>query len=1008
MEILLLHLTDMHFQQEDNWISYKTDKIISAIKDDIVECSIIYFLLTGDISFSGKKEEFSKAFSFLSGLKSEIIKLKSDIRFKVVATSGNHDCNFNYETQVRKTLVNQMSYDTIGKEDFSVIDICLKVQDDYWEFNSLFHSAPLNKMLYNVRNKIDSFTIGFQILNSSWMSQLEEEAGKLFFPIKLYSSCVNEEPNDVNITILHHPITWYNPKTGGNNRKELQDYLECTSDIIIYGHEHIEDHTKKQSLKTNNETLYISGNALQPDDNSESGFQLITLHLENREIEISSFKWTSDLFVKQPTEKATFRQSRTIQSRFLVKDVFYNKITKIPIPISIETSSEIILSDIFVYPDLDCNNKDIDDLFEYCDSAELADSNEKKYTIVEGASQSGKTSLLQMLYIDFFEKGLIPLLIDGGSIRNPDPDHIIKRAFQRQYEMVEKDFERFRQAENQNKILLIDNLHNVKFSSSVIIDLLEKMTDRFGRIVVATNSTYSLLSKMKSGLKEFQYYVLKPLGYQKRDMLIKNYHRLNSDFMIEDPEIIFERTKVSFDKVETILGNKLMPSYPIFVLSILQALDYGKPLDLKQTSYGYCYESLIYLALSQRAKIPNDDIDTYINVITELAYNLFERGIKELSETDFKEFYQKYGAKYLSPDQQSLLDNLLKSNILFLEDGYLRFGYVYIYYFLVAKKIAEIINTNRGKEILSDLYSAVYEEVNANILVFLTHHSKDDFFIESATFSSMLPFEDQSPITLEKNGEYYKLIEQIAEEVSTDIIVAHKNPEEERANHLNRQDEIDHRNNAENYDEEPATLDEEMKPFYLAFRSMEIVGQIIKNRKGSIEKDKLVEMISELYFNGFRTVNYFGRFISEAKEEFVESLLDDVGESDTEQEIREKINTFFQFISLQTCLSMFTKIVHSVGVKELRTQYDDVAKKIGTPAAKLVSFSIKSYYDRMSIRELQKLAKEFRGNPVAMFILKSRVRSYLYNNYIDYKSRNKIIQALNMKVLPPASMKKRS
>ncbi len=39
--------------------------------------------------------------------------------------------------------------------------------------------------------------------------------------------------------------------------------------------------------------------------------------------------------------------------------------------------------------------------------------------------------------------------------------------------------------------------------------------------------------------------------------------------------------------------------------------------------------------------------------------------------------------------------------------------------------------------------------------------------------------------------------------------------------------------------------------------------------------------------------------------------------------------------------------------------YDVVAKKIDSPAAKLITFTIKSYYDKMNLAELESLMIEF-------------------------------------------------
>ncbi len=99
------------------------------------------------------------------------------------------------------------------------------------------------------------------------------------------------------------------------------------------------------------------------------------------------------------------------------------------------------------------------------------------------------------------------------------------------------------------------------------------------------------------------------------------------------------------------------------------------------------------------------------------------------------------------------------------------------------------------------------------------------------------------------------------------------------------------------------------------------------------------------------------------------------------------------------CLNSFGTLMQSVGTSSLKSLYDTVAENIGSPAAKLVTFSIKTYYDRMSIPELQSLIDEYKDNPVATHIIKARVANHVYNNHVAYDKKQKISSICNMKLL---------
>lgn len=73
--------------------------------------------------------------------------------------------------------------------------------------------------------------------------------------------------------------------------------------------------------------------------------------------------------------------------------------------------------------------------------------------------------------------------------------------------------------------------------------------------------------------------------------------------------------------------------------------------------------------------------------------------------------------------------------------------------------------------------------------------------------------------------------------------------------------------------------------------------------------------------------------------------------------------------------NVISKVINAVGNKELRSTFNEIAKEMDTPAAKLVSFSIVSCFSsKITITELEDLVDELKDNPVAMSIIRARVR----------------------------------
>lgn len=1000
----IIHLSDIHFSSESNSVQQKLELLYRALKDDFSNCLVVYVVVSGDIAKSGKSREYKVALVFFTKLLELLSKRYSSTQFKFVFVPGNHDCNFDLDTQVRINTIKNINYETIGNDD-SVLKMCLQVQDDFWDFYAVYGNAPENKIYYQIVDTVKEKKLCFHCVNTAWMSQEDEKPGTLFFPAKHYDELRSIKDFDLNIAVLHHPLNWFNPNTGENNKKEVQNLLDDISSLQIIGHEHENELRKTENIdSTASQTLCSSGDVLQNQkDPKQSGFQTFLINLNTNELKLRRYRWKQDIYQQYSENKIILNKKtkRVIE----VSNAFIEEIDRINIPLMF-SDKQVTLSDIYVFPDLETlTSKSEDTIDDYIDSEKLLYHNKARNCIFEGESQVGKSSLLYMLFLKYYEKGYYPILLKGKDISSDDIDKIVQKAFKSQYTEDPTSYEKFKQINNDLKVLLIDDFHASELNKYARHNAIKISFDLFSRTLITIDTAYSIIPQIQAELKDICSFSIKPLGYKKSNDLVDKYLTLKDSSLINNTQIHLDKTKHTFNQLRQILGDKLIPSYPVFVLSIIQALEYT-PLNLNETSYGYCYQTLIHHALNN-AGVSKDDIDSYINIITELAFHMFTTRTDSIREIDFEAYYGEYRNKFVAPGFETARSKLLNSKVLKQDSGSFCFGYKYILYFLAAKKIAEMIEKPEGKTIIKELYDNLHKEKNANILVLITHHTKNYSFIEESILTSMLPFENTSPITLEKHCNYYKLLEDVVKEIKQDIIEMNRDPSEERKKQLLTQDRLERKNNQSTDEESDFDVNEKTVPFLQSFRSIEIVGQIIKNRKGSLEKATLKDMLIELYNTGFRTVSYLGEMIKEAKDGIALKIEEKISKNDTNQDIERKIYKFLQFISLQACLGVFSKFIHSVGVKELREMYSEVAKEMDTPAAKIVSFSINSYYGKIDMKELEQLCKEFKDNMVARQILRARVKAYIYNNYVDYRDKQKIAAYLNMKISPALGHKDR-
>ena len=80
-------------------------------------------------------------------------------------------------------------------------------------------------------------------------------------------------------------------------------------------------------------------------------------------------------------------------------------------------------------------------------------------------------------------------------------------------------------------------------------------------------------------------------------------------------------------------------------------------------------------------------------------------------------------------------------------------------------------------------------------------------------------------------------------------------------------------------------------------------------------------MVMELYGAAFRTIGYFGTIIESEREHVIEDVISNKKEGIPNSEIIKKIDSFLELSSLNFCLFVFSKVINSVGSKELRATF---------------------------------------------------------------------------------------
>lgn len=992
MKIGILHLSDLHIQDET--LIDRVETLVKSVEYDVKQISHLYIILSGDIANFGRKNEFDIAKIFVSNLTEKLKEKWTMLNVSIVSVPGNHDCCFDNEKKTRKSILNDCKTDIVDEEDY-FID-AMAVQSNFWDFtNEITDLKERNKVSYKYefRPHLD-FKVSFHCYNTSWLTEINEKQGSLTVPENKF---IENENGEYIISVFHHPIDWLSASTKRNNKQRFEEHLIKSSNLVIYGHEH-DKGNPKAILQRNNNVVFCGGKAFDKNELNETGFSLYEIDLTDKSINIKTFNFDGNKYSVETEDRHQIIEK--VKREFILKQEFEKKITNLSIPLKHSKKPKLVLSDVFVYPDLEPLLEDDNNVVQYPNSYDLIDkvkNEEKGNVLIEGADQSGKTALLYVLYKRYYEMGLTPIYFRGKYCNETDVKRLVKKALKKQYNNENVDL--FFQLDK--KVLLLDNFHKSNLNSKYKKRLVESFNNNFELIVVTSDDTFSSknVTEEATSFKEYLKYKLLPLGHEKRSELIEQWLLIGENKLTVQEEDILNNVKLRFNEINSLIGNRLMPSYPIFILTLLQSLDENLQ-NFSQTSYANIYLVLIKAGLIKEG-IKDSVLTSLLNILKELAFYMYDKKKSPFNREDFDNFISEYSGKYFrhkSLTNDKILSVLCNSNILKFDDEYYTFSYKYIYYFLIAQKISTDIESYQ--ELIYDLCNNIHLEINANILIFLSHHSKAQILIDNIVFTSEIPFEKASPLTLNKDDEFVKFITEFTNEIK-DEIIEDRNPKEEVKKELKEKDAIE-RNNSNDEDSEEGIVPAEDIEMNQAFRTVKIIGQIVKNQSGDFEKEKLIKLVEAAYNTIFRFLGFYSGMLEKDKELLIETIVEDIKKKEEKKKsrhgnldvklIEKTVRNILQFISWRICVDSMTNLMFAVGTKGQNELFDRVNSNIDSPASKIVTFAIKTFYDKIDTKELEKLFDDVKDNYLAQSILKEYIKKYLYTNIVERSKRDRIIQ----------------
>jgi hypothetical protein len=668
-------------------------------------------------------------------------------------------------------------------------------------------------------------------------------------------------------------------------------------------------------------------------------------------------------------------------------------------------ADNVTLNDIYVVPDLRVVRVErADDMVVAHADLVVTDFT---WSIIYGDEQSGKTSLAKHTFSEFAQRGHSPVYLRGSDVNTADGEKLLRKAVRRQYHCSESDNEYMPTIDT----VILDDFDLHRLNRRYTGALLKWLLANVKHVVLLASEGFQYTAVEIPELQGFSEFVIAPFGHVKRAELVSKWVTLGRHEGISENDH-FAQSDFLVGHIDSFVRRNVVPPKPVYLLAIIQSVEATNPQRLDLTSYGHCYRFLIYQAL-ERARIRPKEIDSCINFLTELAFCMYKTRRPVLSPAQYDEFLTNYESHYLIADPNAMLKSLVDTKLLVMsQEESLTFRYRFIYYFFAAKRLADDLARHpESRTEIRQLIDQLHKEEASNIVVFITHHTKDTWVLDEIELNVMELFSDLKEATLKK-AETEFMVEFL--ESLPEIIIEQREIQEERKKRLEMKDAAESLESSdahpygetsgqESADTEGRARDilDVVTSISKAFRGISIIGQVVRNRYGSLERSRMKELVREAYMVGLRFLRYFLSVDSPSKGvvcRAIEQLIrENPGLSD--EQIEQEVRDVFLFLTYRVLFGAIKQISTAVGSRDAHQILLDIENDVSTPAVALITQSAELWHAKtVDTRRIRQLSESFEGDAVCQRLLRELVVEHIYLHQVPYKQKQQLSEILNIPV----------
>jgi len=576
--------------------------------------------------------------------------------------------------------------------------------------------------------------------------------------------------------------------------------------------------------------------------------------------------------------------------------------------------------------------------------------------------------------------------------------------------------ESFRQLERPKKALIIDDWHEARLNPDGRRNYLEIAGRYFGKILLFTDELFQIQEMVNNSpdtLLAFDYASAMEFGHALRGELIDRWVSLGREHVASMRDLAREIEETE-NLVRDLIGKKTLPSVPFIVVCILQADQEDKAEAPEAGSFGYLYEVLVTTALNMSSGRKVQLEKKYV-FLSMLAYEMFSQNVDTVSSTRARQIAEAYALSHLVKiDVDTLLTDLEEARVLNKLDGNYHFYYSHLLYYFVARYYKDNLSGDSGDKLRSEIEemaNRISSDKYSTILMFLIYLTRDSTgLIGQLTQNADRIYHDAAPSDLDSDVDF---LNKFCDETQIDIPEQEVDLVENRKQRRELSDRVDKSaeslKSASSKDFEYSDGLPDSDKFNLAYRHIELLGQVLRNFPGTLPGSEKLAILRATYLLGLRLMRTILRLFESSYSIYANVIRESLSEGEDPPpeavlKIRDLVDRLMFMLNRLVVLGILAKISSSVGLADLESAYAAVLTQLQeTNATRLLDLAVKlDHLGGFPETEVRRLRTEFRKNPFAEVLLKDLVAMHIQKFDVSRSLRQRLAALFKLNPNAPA------